>query len=118
MTDTFVFEINPVNDWRTRFRLIETKILAIAEWQASLPKALKQIKANYSAIHQLNVDALNQGLPLAIGLRTTDFNGDITLIDLREDIVAPRIRSLEPIAIDLGVDEEELTALGMDHLLE
>jgi hypothetical protein len=118
MADTFVFEITPVNDWRTRFRLIEMKILAITEWQASLPKALKRIKANYAAIHQLNVDALNQGLPLAILLRTTDFDGDTTLIDLREDVVAPRIQPLAPIPIDLGVDEEELTALDMDHLLE
>lgn len=117
MADSFVFEITPLNDWRTRFRIIETKVLAIADWQASLPKALKRIKANYAAIHQLNVSALNQGLPLAIPLRTTDFNEDTTLIDLREDVIAPRIQSLAPIPIALGVDEEELKALGMDHLL-
>ena len=111
-----VIEFQPSSAWKHDFRRLEMRFFKIPEgsWGVASNKTPNQLHDNYNtAVHRLHVDFLNQGLPLGEPLETSDFDGDLPLIRLRDDVVGRRIAAEPPrrIKVELPAD-----VAGLDHL--
>lgn len=113
------FEIRPTSTWRVEFRRAEMDFfqIALSEWRVKATKKLKELHPNYSQAHAFHVQWLNQRLPMARPLKTGDFNGDITLIKLRDTVVANRVKVENMARVQLQADDTMLNKCGLGHLL-
>ena len=115
-----VIVFQPTSSWRHDFRRLEMRLFQIDEgnWAIALNRAPKDLHENYNSVmHRLHVEVLNQGLPVGETLATSDFDGTLPLIRLREDIIAPRIRNQPDLAIQLDISESRMEEVGLSHLL-
>lgn len=117
--NTVCFDIRPTSTWRVDFRRAEMDFfdIPLTDWRTESRKKLKNLHPNYGQVHPFHVAWLNQRLPLADPLENGDFDGEITLIELRDTEVAQRIRVESAVRIELDADEDTLKDAGLAHLL-
>lgn len=112
-----ILEFQPTSSWKHDFRRLEMRFFDIAagDWEVAANRTPNQLHGNYnSTVHRLHVDFLNQGLPLGEKIESGDFDGDLALIRLRDDVVGPRIAEEPTRRIELVMPA---ATLGLDHLL-
>jgi hypothetical protein len=80
--------------WQDKFRSLELSFFQNPDggWVGAANRTPNELHANYNdEVHQLHVNALNQELPLGDEIETSDFDGDMPLVRIRDDVVGPRI---------------------------
>jgi hypothetical protein len=108
--------------WRDEFNLFEMQFFSIApeDWPIDSRKKIQELDQNYDAtrhkIHVASLNALLRPFPL---LEETDFDKKITLIALRETVLADRMQPTPAsiVTLDIDISAKEIRDAGLGHLL-
>lgn len=109
--------------WRDEFNLFEMHFFGIvtSDWPIKSRQKIQQIDQNYGTPprHQVHVAGLNAKLNPFPPLVETDFDKTITLIALRETVIADRMAPTPTGIVDLKIptSAKDLRAAGLGHLL-
>lgn len=108
--------------WRDEFNMFEMRFFSIdpADWPVESRRKIEELNQNYDAItHRIHVAGLNQLLRPFPLLVETDFDKKITLIGLRENVLADRMAPTPTGVISLNIDipAKEIRDAGLGHLL-
>lgn len=108
-------------DWRATFKLCEMLFFNVTaeEWPEAFRRRIAQVANVYDDLrHRAHVALLNDHLSLVPKLEGHEFDGAMSLAEVRDLLVEPRIpvRQIGTRRVELALPDDFLDALDMTHL--